>query len=99
MPALPGQHSWTAGRQQSTNACYAGAAPGGWTGFLAQRGFHVLAVDPADMDPAVEAHPHVTHIRSTSQLAGAAVEEQLERHGGTAQLLLSDMNLHPKQVC
>lgn len=81
-----------------TAAIDLGAAPGGWTEFLAQQGFHILAVDPADMEPAVEAHPHVTHIRSTSQLADAAVEEQLKWHGGTAQLLLSDMNQHPKQV-
>ena len=76
----------------------AGAAPGGWTSFIVQQGCHVLAVDPADLDAAVEAHPSVTHIRQKSQLAGASIQQQLQLHGGSAQLLLSDMNVHPTQV-
>lgn len=63
-----------------------------------QRGCHVLAVDPADLDAAVEAHPSVTHIRLKSQLADATIRQQLQLHGGTAQLLLSDMNTHPTQA-
>jgi hypothetical protein len=58
----------------------------------------VLAVDPADLDAALEADPNVTHIRLKSQLATAAIKQQLQLHGGTAQLLLSDMNTHPVQV-
>jgi hypothetical protein len=63
-----------------------------------QQACHVLAVDPADLDAAVEAHPNVTHIRLKSQLAHSSIKEQLQLHGGTVQLLLSDMNTHPVQV-
>lgn len=76
----------------------AGAAPGGWTSFIVQQRCHVLAVDPADLDAAVEAHPNVTHIRLKSQLADASIRQQLQLHGGRAQLLLSDMNTHPMQA-
>ena len=80
------------------HACFAGAAPGGWTSYIVQQGCHVLAVDPADLDATVEAHPNVTHIRLKSQLATASIQQQLQRHGSAAQLLLSDMNTHPVQV-
>ena len=42
-----------------------GAAPGGWTRILAERGLHVIAVDPAELDPRVEVLPNVIHIRTT----------------------------------
>ncbi len=42
-----------------------GAAPGGWTRLLAQRGLRVIAVDPAALDPRVAVLPNVTHIRTT----------------------------------
>ncbi|NJN43361.1 MAG: methyltransferase domain-containing protein [Anaerolineae bacterium] len=42
-----------------------GAAPGGWARLLAEHGLHVIAVDPAELDPRVETLPNVTHIRAT----------------------------------
>ena len=44
-----------------------GAAPGGWTRFLREKGALVTAVDPASLDPRVEADPGVTHYRGLSQ--------------------------------
>ncbi len=41
-----------------------GAAPGGWTWTCLQRGARVVAVDRADLDPQIEAHPRVTHVRA-----------------------------------
>lgn len=44
-----------------------GAAPGGWTKVLLERGMHVIAVDPAELAPAVAAHPNVRYIRGLAQ--------------------------------
>lgn len=41
------------GLPDSGRALDLGAAPGGWTHFLLNKGFRVTAVDPAKMDPAV----------------------------------------------
>ena len=55
-----------------------GAAPGGWTGYLAGRVQRVIAVDPADLDPAVLALPNVTHLRMKSEDAGVAILRSAE---------------------
>lgn len=52
---------------QGGTAVDLGAAPGGWTRVLRARGFHVLAVDPALLDPAVAGDAGVTHMRETAQ--------------------------------
>lgn len=44
-----------------------GAAPGGWTRVLAERGLQVTAVDPAELDPRVAALTQVRHIRKLVQ--------------------------------
>lgn len=41
-----------------------GAAPGGWSWLLAERGVRVDAVDNAELLPTVTAHPGVSHHRS-----------------------------------
>ena len=40
-----------------------GAAPGGWTHVLRQRGLRVVAVDPGDLDPRLVGDPGVVHVR------------------------------------
>ncbi len=40
-----------------------GAAPGGWTRVLRDRGARVVAVDRADLDPALLRDPLVTHLK------------------------------------
>lgn len=44
-----------------------GAAPGGWTRALRQRGLSVTAVDPAELDARVLSDGHVTHFKGTAQ--------------------------------
>lgn len=44
-----------------------GAAPGGWTRVLRERGFSVTAVDPALLHPSLAGDPGVTHCRMTAQ--------------------------------
>lgn len=39
-----------------------GCAPGGASQALLDRGFHVLGVDPADVDPMVAEHPHFAQL-------------------------------------
>jgi 23S rRNA (cytidine2498-2'-O)-methyltransferase len=40
-----------------------GAAPGGWTRVLRDRGLRVVAVDPADLDARLRRDPMVVHVR------------------------------------
>jgi 23S rRNA (cytidine2498-2'-O)-methyltransferase len=44
-----------------------GAAPGGWTRILRAHGMRVVAVDPADLHPAVASDPGVVHVRQRAQ--------------------------------
>lgn len=44
-----------------------GAAPGGWTRVLRQRGQYVTAVDPGALDPRIAADPNVRHKRMTAE--------------------------------
>jgi hypothetical protein len=45
-----------------------GAAPGGWTGVLLEKGFHkVYAVDPAELDPGLRQDPRVIHLRQKAE--------------------------------
>jgi 23S rRNA (cytidine2498-2'-O)-methyltransferase len=45
-----------------------GAAPGGWTRVLRQRGQYVTAVDPGALDDRVAADPGVRHKRMTAEV-------------------------------
>ncbi|MDA1362863.1 hypothetical protein O1R50_24815 [Glycomyces luteolus] len=65
-----------------------GAAPGGWTRILAQRGYRTTAVDPGDLDPRVLQLPGVVHERTT---AGNFLRETRDRF----DLLVNDMKMSP----
>ncbi len=43
-----------------------GAAPGGWTSFLLERGLNVTAVDPARMHPSLVSSPQLTILRKNA---------------------------------
>lgn len=62
-----------------------GAAPGGWSYVLADRGMDVLAVDPGDLDPRVA--ERVTHVRARA--------ERLDLAPASIDLIVNDMNLDP----
>lgn len=70
-----------------TRALDLGAAPGGWTYLLAQRGVHVYAIDPGDLNPAVAGHPLVTHRQVRA--------ESLDLEAEPVDLIVNDMNLDP----
>jgi 23S rRNA (cytidine2498-2'-O)-methyltransferase len=54
-----------------------GAAPGGWTRLLLEAGMHVVAVDPARLDPRLVKRPHLDHYRGYAE---HYLEEAVRRH-------------------
>jgi 23S rRNA U2552 (ribose-2'-O)-methylase RlmE/FtsJ len=74
-----------------------GAAPGGWTQQLATWAPLVIAVDPAELHASVAALPNVVHLKRKCDAEGAlAVGAAL--HGQPIDLLVCDMNVHPRVV-
>lgn len=67
-----------------------GAAPGGWTQVLLDRGLAVTAVDPAPLDSRLLGRPGLTFLQQNA----AAVEFP----AGHFQLLTCDMNWYPLQT-
>ena len=65
-----------------------GASPGGWTRLLASWGYSVLAVDPAELAPALRQHPNVEHRAQTVEAFLASGEVP-----GDVDLLVSDMRM------
>jgi 23S rRNA (cytidine2498-2'-O)-methyltransferase len=65
-----------------------GASPGGWTRQLRAHGLRVIAVDPADLHPAVAADPGVEHVRTT---AGRFLRE----HAQPLDMVVNDMRMTP----
>jgi len=68
-----------------------GAAPGGWTKVLAERGMNVVAIDPADIDAAVAALPGVRTYRGTA-------ERYLSARGAPVDLVVSDMRMDARDA-
>jgi len=63
-----------------------GAAPGGWTRVLAAVVAEVIAVDPAELDPAVAGLPNVRHLRCRAEALDAD-------EVGQVGLIVNDMNI------
>lgn len=75
---------------QFKHALDIGAAPGGWSSLLLERGLRVTAVDPATLDPSIIHHPRMTFLqRNASQVSFA------ER---SFDLLVCDMSWSPRQM-
>jgi len=70
-----------------------GSAPGGWVSELAQRAEHVVAVDPAELDPSVTALPNVEHLKIRAEELPDRPEFR-ERF----DLLTCDMNVDPAEA-
>lgn len=73
--------------ERFTNALDLGAAPGGWTSVLLERGLRVTAVDPAEMDESLAGHPRLRHLRQNAA--------DLSFAPGTFDLLVCDMSWDP----
>ncbi len=68
-----------------------GAAPGGWTNVLLERGLKVTAVDPAGMDPSLSGHPRLQHLRKNAA--------EVKFAPGAFDLLVCDMSWDPHRTC
>jgi 23S rRNA (cytidine2498-2'-O)-methyltransferase len=74
-----------------TNALDLGAAPGGWTSVLLERGLKVTAVDPAELDPSLRGHPRLRHLKRNAAEVSFAP--------GSFDLLVCDMSWDPHRTC
>lgn len=67
-----------------------GAAPGGWTSFLLERGLQVTAVDPAKMHPSLDGHKNLRVIHKNAT--------DVSFRDSEFDLLVCDMSWSPKQM-
>lgn len=67
-----------------------GAAPGGWSSLLLERGLKVTAIDPALLNDQVAQHPALTHLRMN------AAEVKLPK--SSFDLIVCDMSWNPLQM-
>lgn len=65
-----------------------GAAPGGACQYLLERGLHVIAVDPAELDERLKTEPHLVHLRSRSR-------DVRRSRLKSARWLFADLNVAP----
>lgn len=68
-----------------------GAAPGGWTSLLLERGLRVTAIDPGELHPSLMGHPSLTYLKRN------ASDVKLQQ--GMFDLLVCDMSWSPMQMC
>jgi 23S rRNA (cytidine2498-2'-O)-methyltransferase len=73
-----------------TQAIDIGAAPGGWTSLLLERGVKVTAVDPADLHPSLQGHPALRHLKQNASA--------IKLDKGAYDLLVCDMSWSPMQM-
>jgi len=68
-----------------------GCSPGGASKALLDRGLHVLGIDPAEVAPAVLAHPHFVHLKKRGS------DVRIRAYRGV-QWLFADMNIAPQSA-
>lgn len=73
---------------QGARCAEIGSAPGGSSQALLARGFRVLGIDPAEMDPRVLEHPDFVHLRRRST-------QVKRREFRKIRWLMVDMNVSP----
>ncbi|WP_425495985.1 SAM-dependent methyltransferase [Paenibacillus lemnae] len=72
------------------NALDIGAAPGGWTSFLLERGLRVTAVDPAKMHESLKQHPGLRILNKNAS--------EVKFKENEFDLIVCDMSWSPKQM-
>ena len=71
-----------------------GAAPGGWTRLLLEAGLHVVAVDPARLDPRLAKQPRLEHYRGYAE---TYLENAVETHK-SFDIIVSDMRMDAREA-
>jgi 23S rRNA (cytidine2498-2'-O)-methyltransferase len=65
-----------------------GSAPGGAAQYLLQQGMQVIAIDPAEIDPAILDHPKLKHLRRRAR-------DVPRRDLADVRWLITDINMPP----
>nr|WP_102711126.1 SAM-dependent methyltransferase [Paenibacillus castaneae] len=76
---------------QFRNALDVGAAPGGWTSLLLERGLRVTAIDPAELHPSLMEYPTLTYLKRNAS--------EVKLGADTFDLLVCDMSWSPMLMC
>lgn len=71
-----------------------GAAPGGWSRLLLEAGLHVVAVDPARLDPRLYRNPRLEHFRGYAE---NYLEEALKRRY-KFDVIANDMRMDAREA-
>jgi 23S rRNA (cytidine2498-2'-O)-methyltransferase len=71
-----------------------GAAPGGWTRLLLEAGLHVVAVDPANLDPRLTKHPRLERYRGYAE---NYLENAIKTHKSFA-VIVNDMRMDARDA-
>ncbi|HLJ33262.1 MAG TPA: SAM-dependent methyltransferase, partial [Ktedonobacteraceae bacterium] len=71
-----------------------GAAPGGWTRLLLEAGLHVVAVDPANLDPRLNGLPRLEHYRGYAE---TYLEDAVKKHR-RFELIVNDMRMDAREA-
>ena len=71
-----------------------GAAPGGWTRLLLEAGLHVVAVDPARLDPRLSKQPRLEHYRGYAE---TYLENAVETHK-SFDIIVNDMRMDARDA-
>ena len=72
------------------NAVDIGAAPGGWTSLLLERGLSVTVIDPGDLDASLLQNPRLRYLKKNAS--------EVQFDPDTFDLLVCDMSWSPKQM-
>ncbi|EFM12095.1 ribosomal RNA methyltransferase RrmJ/FtsJ [Paenibacillus curdlanolyticus YK9] len=75
---------------QYRDALDIGAAPGGWTSLLLERGVSVTAIDPAALHPSIVRHPKLTYLKRNAS--------EVKFKPNSFDLLVCDMSWSPMQM-
>lgn len=71
-----------------------GAAPGGWTRILLEKGLSVIAVDPAQLDPRLANKPNLLHYRGYAE---QFIQEAINKHQ-RFYLIVNDMRMDARDA-
>jgi len=71
-----------------------GAAPGGWTRLLLEAGLHVVAVDPANLDPRLTRHKRLEHYRGYAE----NYLDKAIRNSSQFDVIVNDMRMDAREA-
>jgi len=76
-----------------------GAAPGGWTKILLDRGLHVTAVDPANLSETLQGNSRLEHIQDIAQRLITKTSKGAKIKKDPFDILVNDMRMDMMESC